>query len=210
MPRPLSEKIVASTGGEAEAIREHILDAALRVIQSEGLAAASTRAIASEAGIAPGTLYNYFGDRLQLVAQSILRRIHVLSLPAGELELQPGKGSIASNLHIFVKHAAIALDELVPLTASAFSDTELLSALRTEMMNADNAFNPGKYVQEYLLEERKIGRVTKETDCGAVASTIISICHDRAFQRFLIGDTRKTEAKLKEIEFIAEAITPRD
>lgn len=210
MPRPLSEKIVASTGGEAEAIREHILDAALRVIQSEGLAAASIRAIASEAGIAPGTLYNYFGDRLQLVALSILRRIHVLSQPTGELELQPGKGSIASNLHVFVKHSSIALDELVPLTASAFSDTELLNALRSEMMNADNAFNPGKYLQEYLLEERNLGRVTRETDCGAVASTIISICHDRAFQRFLIGDTRKAEAKLKEIEFIVEAITPRD
>lgn len=210
MPRPLSEKIVASTHGEAEAIREHILDAALRVIQSEGLAAASTRAIASEAGIAPGTLYNYFGDRLQLVAQTILRRIHVLSLATSELELQPGKGSIASNLHIFVKYSTLALDELVPLIASAFSDTELLNALRSEMMNADNAFNPGKYVEEYLLEERKLGRVSKDADCGAVASTIISICHDRAFQRFLIGDTRKTEAKLKEIEFIAEAITPRD
>lgn len=210
MPRPLSEKIVASTGGEAEAIREHILDAALRVIQSEGLAAASTRAIASEAGIAPGTLYNYFGDRLALIAQTILRRIHVLSQPAGELELQPGKGSIASNLHIFVKHSSLALDELVPLTASAFSDTELLNALRSEMMNADNAFNPGKYLQEYLLEECKLGRITRDTDCGAVASTIISICHDRAFQRFLIGDTRKLEAKLKEIEFIAEAITPRE
>lgn len=210
MPRPLSEKIVASTGGEAEAIREHILDAALRVIQSEGLASASTRAIASEAGIAPGTLYNYFGDRLQLVAQTILRRIHVLSQPTGELELQPGKGSIASNLHIFVKHSSLALDELVPLTASAFSDTDLLNALRSEMMNADNAFNPGKYLQEYLLEERKLGRVSRTTDCAAVASTIISICHDRAFQRFLIGDTRKTEAKLKEIDFIVEAITPRD
>lgn len=210
MPRPLSEKIVASTGGEAEAIREHILDAALRVVQSEGLAAASTRAIASEAGIAPGTLYNYFGDRLQLVAQTILRRIHVLSRPTGELEMQPGKGSIASNLHIFVKHASIALDELVPLTASAFSDTELLNALRSEMMNADNAFNPGEYLQAYLLDERELGRITGNTDCGAVASTIISICHDRAFQRFLIGDTRKVEAKLREIEFIAEAITPRD
>jgi len=210
MPRPLSEKIVASTHGEAEAIREHILDAALRVIQSEGLAAASTRAIASEAGIAPGTLYNYFGDRLQLVAQTILRRIHVLSRATSELELQPGKGSIASNLHIFVKYSTLALDELVPLIASAFSDTELLNALRSEMMNADNAFNPGKYVEEYLLEERKLGRVTKDADCGAVASTIISICHDRAFQRFLIGDTRKAEAELKEIQFIAEAITPRN
>lgn len=210
MPRPLSDKIVASTGGEAEAIREHILDAALRVIQSEGLASASTRAIALEAGIAPGTLYNYFGDRLQLLAQTILRRIYSLSQPIGETELQVGKGSIASNLHAFVKHSGIVMDELVPLIASAFSDTELLNALRHEMATSENAFDPGHALQKYLLEERELGRVLRETNCSAVASTIVSICHDRAFHRFLIGDTRKMGPSLKEIDFIAGAITSGD
>lgn len=210
MPRPLSDKIVASTGGEAEAIREHILDAALRVIQGEGLAAASTRAIASEAGIAPGTLYNYFGDRLQLLAQTILRRIYSLSQPIGEVELNVGKGSIASNLHAFVRHSGIVMDELVPLIASAFSDTDLLNALRHEMATSENAFDPGHALQKYLLEERELGRVSRETNCSAVASTIVSICHDRAFHRFLTGDIRKIETKLKEIEFIADAIMRRD
>lgn len=210
MPRPLSDKIVASTGGEAEAIREHILDAALRVIQSEGLAAASTRAIASEAGIAPGTLYNYFGDRLQLLAQTILRRVHSLSQPIGESELQVGKGSVSSNLHAFVKHSTIVMDELVPLIASAFSDSELLNALRNEMAASDSAFDPGHALQRYLIEERELGRVSSETNCAAVASTIVSICHDRAFHRFLIGDLRKTGPSLKEIDFIADAITSGD
>ena len=210
MPRPLSDKIVASTGGEAEAIREHILDAALRVIQSEGLASASTRAIASVAGIAPGTLYNYFDDRLQLLAQTILWRIYSLSQPIGETELQVGKGSIASNLHAFVRHSGIVMDELVPLIASAFSDTELLSALRHEMAASDSAFDPGHALQKYLVEERELGRVSRETHCSAVASTIVSICHDRAFHRFLFGDTRKTRPSLKEIDFIAGAITSGD
>lgn len=206
MPRPLSEKIVASTGGEAEAIREHILDAALRVIQSDGLASASTRAIASEAGIAPGTLYNYFGDRLHLLAQTILRRVHSLSLPVADVALQAGKGSIADNLHAFVNHSATVMDELVPLIASAFSDTELLNALRHEMTTATNAFDPDQALHEYLLEERELGRVSRETNCSAVASLIVSICHDRAFHRFLIGGTRKTATNLKEIDFIASAI----
>lgn len=210
MPRPLSDKIVASTGGEAEAIREHILDAALRVIQSEGLASASTRAIASEAGIAPGTLYNYFGDRLQLVAQTILRRIHALSLPTGELELKAGKGSVASNLRAFVSHSGIVMDEMIPLIASAFSDTELLEALRREMATSQTAFDPGHVLQKYLDEERELGRVLPETNCSAVASTVVSICHDRAFHRFLIGDMRKSGSTSKEIEFIAGAITPSE
>ena len=71
MPRPLPPHVVARAGGsETEAVRDHILDAALRVIVTQGLAAASTRAVAAEAGIGAGTVYNYFDNRLQLLAHA--------------------------------------------------------------------------------------------------------------------------------------------
>lgn len=50
MPRPLPAHVLTSTGGDSEAVRNHILDAAHRVVVSRRLAAASTRAIANEAG----------------------------------------------------------------------------------------------------------------------------------------------------------------
>lgn len=210
MPRPLSKKILASTGGETDAIREHILEAALRVIQREGLAEASTRTIATEAGIAAGTLYNYFGDRLQLLAQTILRRVYLLSQPVADRALQVGKRSVSSNLQHFASHSAIVMDELVPLIASVFSDTELLRAFRNEMASADTAFNPGHALEQYLFAERQLGRISSDTDCSAVASTVVSICHDHAFHRYLSGDTRKQKPNLKEIDFIAVAIARRD
>ena len=208
MPRPLSKKILASTGGETEAIREHILESALRVIQSDGLAGASTRVIATEAGIAAGTLYNYFDDRLQLLAQAILRRIQVLSQPVVDLSLQAGQGTVVGNLRDVVRQAGNILDEVVPLIGAAFSDTELLGAFQQEMTKTHISFNPVSLVERYLLAERELGRISLQADCHAAASTIISVCHDRAFQRYLHGGTGEAEPMWKEIDFIAGAIVP--
>lgn len=209
MPRPLSDKVLASTSGDIDSVRDHILDAALRVIHAEGLAAASTRAIATEAGMAAGTLYNYFGDRIHLLVQIIVRRVSVLSKNVADTALQAGQDTVAGNLQGFVSHSAVVMNELVPLISSVFSDTELLTALRKEMSSGNTAFNPNHQLEQYLLAERELGRISTDVDCAAVASMIVSICHDRAFHRYLSGDARKEKPSSKEINFIADAITRR-
>lgn len=52
---------------------EHILDAATRVFADVGYARATTNAIAAEAGISPGSLYQYFRDK-QDIANSVWQR----------------------------------------------------------------------------------------------------------------------------------------
>ena len=208
MPRPLPADVLASTGGDIDAIRAHILDAALRAIRSHGLAAASTRVIAAEAGIAAGTLYNYFDDRLQLIAQTMLRRAQVLSQPVADLALRAGKRTVASNLRYVARHAGSVLDELVPLIGAAFSDTDLLNALRREMATTDTSSSPVHLLERYLLAERELGRISPEADCLAAASMVVGVCHDRAFHRYLRGDTGKPDSIAREIEFVARALTP--
>src|SRR2546429_165264 len=66
MPRPLPPNVMAITGGDEEALRDHILRAAHQVITERGLAAASIRVIAEQAGVSAGTLYNYFDDHPRL------------------------------------------------------------------------------------------------------------------------------------------------
>src|SRR3990172_2015437 len=122
MPRPLGARVLASTGGDIDAVRNHILDAAHRVISEHGLAAASTRLIATEAGIGAGTVYNYFDNRLQLLARAILRRARILAEPIADLPSRAGADSVADNLQYFALVGATILDELVPLIAAAFSD----------------------------------------------------------------------------------------
>jgi AcrR family transcriptional regulator len=209
MPRPLPAHVMASTAGHHDAVRNHILDAAHRVIARHGLAAASTRAIAAEAGIGAGTLYNYLDDRLQLLARSILRRAQILSRPLADLPSHAGSGTVAGNLRQFARQVATILEELVPLFAAAFADTDLLDALRKETSTGAHAGGPfaGHPVERYLLAERELGRVAPDADCHAAAVLVVSLCHDRAFHRYFRGETGKPKPLTREIDLIAHAVT---
>lgn len=199
--------MVAATGNDFAAIRRHIMDATWRVIANEGLAAASTRAIADEAGISGGTLYNYFDNHVQLVAESIVNHARALTNPVAALPSRAGQSTVEANLRYFVRKARLVLDELVPTVAAAFSDKELLGAVRHEMTAVDPLVDPAGVVERYLLAERKLGRVASHADCRAAASIMTSMCHDDAFQRYLQGTSRGPRSRNREIEFIARSLT---
>lgn len=210
MPRPLAPDVMASTAGDPDAVRDHILDAAYRVITGHGLAAASTRAIAEEAGIGAGTLYNYFQDRLQLVAETMLQRARVLSQPLSKLPSRAGNGTVAHNLRRFAHQVGAILDQLVPLFAAAFSDADLLEALRRAM--ASDAWSGGPFavhpIEGYLVAEQELGRVAPDADCRSATSLILSLCHERAFLDYFAGKTATRKSITKQIDFIARAISP--
>jgi AcrR family transcriptional regulator len=209
MPRPLPARVVAATAGHHDAVRDHILDAAHRVIARHGLAAASTRAIAAEAGIGAGTLYNYLDNRLQLLARSILRRAQLLSQPLEDLPSRAGSGTVAGNLRDFARQVTNVLDQLVPLFAAAFSDADLLDALRHEISTGAHAVGTSAAhpVERYLLAERKLGRIAPDADCHAAAALVVSLCHDRAFQRYFRGETGNPKPLDRQIDLIAHAVT---
>jgi AcrR family transcriptional regulator len=212
MPRPLPADVVALTAGEHDAVREHILDAAHRVISVQGLAAASTRAIAEEAGLGAGTLYNYFEDRLQLLAQAVHRRARVAFEPLHALPARAGTRTVARNLRYFAGKVSEVLDELVPLFAAAFSEVELLEAIRREMRahDAPERLLAGNPVERYLLTERELGRVSPDADCAAAAALVVALCHDGAFHRFFSGRTEAPPSLTAEIDFIADAVANPD
>jgi AcrR family transcriptional regulator len=211
MPRPLAADVMASTAGEPDAVRDHILDAAHSVITGHGLAGASTRAIAEEAGIGAGTLYNYFADRRQLVAAAMLRRARVLSQPLSTMPSRAGTGTVAHNLRRFADEIGEILDQLVPLFAAAFSDGPLLETLHRGM--ASDAWSAGPFavhpIEGYLVAEQELGRVAPDADCRSAASLILSLCHERAFLGHFAGKAAATRKPITgEIDLIARAISP--
>jgi AcrR family transcriptional regulator len=212
MPRPLAPDVVASTAGEPVAVREHILDAAHRVIVREGLAQASTRAISEEAGVAIGTLYNYFEDRQQLVAETMLRRARLLSGPLHELPSRAGSGTVAENLRRFAAALSDMLDQLVPLFAAAFSDDELLQAIRRTMAAGHGSSGPFAVhpIEAYLAAEQALGRVAADADCRAAAALVVSVCHERAFLDHFFGKTGRRTSIASQIGFIAGSISVPD
>ena len=208
MPRPLPARVMAATAGHHEAVRDHNQDAAQRVIARHARAA-STRAIAAEAGLGAGTLYNYLDNRLQLLARAILRRAHILSQPLADLPSRAGRGTVAGNLRAFARRLATILYELVPLFAAAFSDTDLLDALRREISTGTHAAGQfaAQPVERYLQAEQLLGRVAADADCHAAAALVVSLCHDRAFHRYFRGESGSPRPLTREIDLIAHAVT---
>ena len=76
-----------------ENLRERVLKAARETLVTEGYQALSMRSLARRAGVAPGTLYNYFRDKEEIVAtlaladwQGALARMGAAAARASDLE----------------------------------------------------------------------------------------------------------------------------
>ena len=65
--------------------RQQILDAAREVFTERGFARATTAEIARTAGIAEGTIYNYFGSKRDLFTELV--KSHILAEPLLEIRL---------------------------------------------------------------------------------------------------------------------------
>ena len=86
-----------------EAVSEAILDAAEDVALENGLEAASAAAIAARAGVAVGTLYNYFPDRDGILA-ALFKSRRAEIVPAIEAAAAAGAGlAFEERLRAYVR-----------------------------------------------------------------------------------------------------------
>ena len=72
------------------ALREELLEACVRLIETEGIGAVSLRRVAREAGVSPGAPYHHFPDRAALLAAIAVRGFEQL---AADLAKARGTGS---------------------------------------------------------------------------------------------------------------------
>src|SRR5215213_1618890 len=98
---------------QADATRERILDAAVRVMAS-GLATISIPAVAREAGVSVPTVYRHFGTKPALLAAvypHLLRRARVsdVPVPASLDDLRPGVKALFGRLDAFDDLARAAM-----------------------------------------------------------------------------------------------------
>lgn len=100
---PLRDKLRAAVSAE-------ILDAAEAVIAEHGVAKASIVAIAARAGVAVGTLYNYFPDRDAIVA-ALFRERRAQIAPAIRAALTATHGDFEQRLGQFLEHVLLAMDQ---------------------------------------------------------------------------------------------------
>ena len=168
--------------------RAQLVDAAERVLRAKGLARATTKEIAREAGYAEGTLYLHFADKLDLV-----RAVHEKLLPAfvevvRHLPERAGTGTVQGNLTELAHGALRLYRDLTPLGSSLFADPELLRRFRALL--AERGGGPHRAwepVVAYLEAEQALGRVAPQADPAAATLLLLGACQQLVFVELMSG-----------------------
>jgi AcrR family transcriptional regulator len=177
-----------SLSDPASGTRAQLVDAAERVLRAKGPARATTREIAREAGLAEGTLYLHFADKLDLV-----RAVHEKVLPTfielvKDLPGRAGTGTVEGNLTELARSSLRLYRDILPLGSSLFADPELLRRYRTLL--AERGGGPHRAwepVVAYLRAEQALGRVAADADPAAAALLLLGACQQLVFVELITG-----------------------
>src|SRR5690349_6539922 len=102
--------------------RRQILEAADRALKNKGLLGASTREIAREAGVADGTLYVHFADRIDLFMALIQEHLPAFVEPLKLLPHRAGRRSVKANLAEVLEAFITWHQKLIPLFSAVNAD----------------------------------------------------------------------------------------
>jgi AcrR family transcriptional regulator len=170
--------------------RERFLDGAAEVLRRRGFAAATTKEIASAAGLSEAMLYKVFRDKVDLFLAVLTERLPRVALVRDGFAEKVGNGALDANLERLAAELLAFYLETFPIAASVFSDPQLLSHLRVALRDSERGPQVNvEAVTAYLAEEQRAGRVAATVQPAAVAEMLVGACLHRAFlTRFNGGD----------------------
>jgi AcrR family transcriptional regulator len=158
--------------------RETILDAAAKVMRDKGIARATTKEIARQAGYSEALLYKHFADKQDIYLSVLKERVRGFSDP---IELV-GRGDVRDNL---IETTIGLMDFYVgsfPMSASIFSDVDLLVAWRKGLTaKGAGPHWPARTIERYLDGEIVLGRIAAGSDAYAAAALLCGAAFQHAF-----------------------------
>lgn len=170
------------TGVAIRDVREHLFDAAERVLVRDGPDALTSRAVTAEAACAKGVLHRHFEDFDAFLAEFVLDRIDRMDAQGAELRALAGVGSVVDNL-------TRALTALFGSVAAAIVPlVTFREGVRSRLRPAWPAGVPVLteavvMVASYLGAERELGRIVADAEVDVLASLVVGtghlLCADR-------------------------------
>jgi AcrR family transcriptional regulator len=169
--------------------RDAILDGALHVLRTQGLARATTKEIARAAGYSEPMLYKLFGDKTGLLLCVLAERLPRVSVVTGGVSSLVGTGSLAGNLRRIVVEATGFYRAVLPIGMSIFSDGDLLARHRDAVrMRGTGPDIVRDGVRTYLAAEQEAGRIGTAAPIDAVAMALVGAAMHQAFLWCFDGD----------------------
>jgi AcrR family transcriptional regulator len=166
--------------------QQRILDAAEQIIREKGVAHATTKEIAKVAGVAEGTLYKHF-ERKEDLFLTLFRK-YVPAFKETISAHQAGTGSVRDNLKEIALAGMRNFEQLVPLMAAFFADTDSLARLQAflqETGGGPQRLNAN--VAAYLEAEQTLGRLKSEVSPQSGAALVLGPCLQLVFLRQFLG-----------------------
>jgi AcrR family transcriptional regulator len=183
--------------------RTQLIEAAQRVIARRGLAASTTREIASEAGVAEGTIYRYFEDKIDLCLAVVSRRLPEI---LRRLPEQAGRRSPRAILVDVVTEAIEAYDELAPFLSGVVADPELAEKFRERARGDDDARKAYRGLSAYLTAEQKAGRIGGDADARLLARMLLATAFHHAYMSLAIGEEQLELRGKRLAEMLVESV----
>lgn len=153
-------------------LREQLVATAAAMIAEQGTAGLTVRAIAKQAGVADGVLYNHFSDKEELLAQSLVTHVRNVEATLGELP-EAGSGSVEANLKAHLAYGLALHRAILPAFAGLIGQPAVLERLG----DLENDSWRDR-LAAYLHAEKDIGRLRPDADVGTAAALIVGICHE--------------------------------
>lgn len=178
--RCIAKELTKSNGtwSRSRETRRLILEAAARVLREKGLAGASTREIAREAGVADGTLYVHFRDRVDLFMALIQEHLPAFVEPLKLLPHRAGRRSVKANVAEVLEAFITWHEKLIPVFSAVNADPSLSEALRQRLAERDEGPHRAvAAVEQYLAAEQELGRVNAKVNPKTIAILLFGAPH---------------------------------
>ncbi|MGI5271303.1 TetR/AcrR family transcriptional regulator [Nonomuraea sp. CA-218870] len=122
----MSPRRAAAVPG-SETLPGHLIAAAERLIARDGAAGLTVRAIAKEARVADGVLYNHFADKEELIARALLAHVRTVERGLPPLPRGPGEGDLETNLRAYVDYGVALHLAILPAFAGLLGRPDILA-----------------------------------------------------------------------------------
>lgn len=124
--------------------RQRLVDAAEKLMRTTGLASATTKAIAREAGCSEAALYKHFASKEELFVRVIHERLPNIAPLIGELIADPGERGVEECLAELVRQAARFYEEAFPMFGTLLAEPALRAQYQDGLRKIDSRPAPGR------------------------------------------------------------------
>lgn len=168
-------------GDNEQTLRDHLIATAEQMIATHGTGGLTVRAIARQAGVADGVLYNHFANKEELLADAL--RAHVRTVERGLGELPgPGTATVEANLRAHLVYGLALHRAVLPAFTGLLAQPAVL--IRFAQLNEHEPQWRDR-LTTYLRAERDQGRLPPDAQVDAAAAMIVGICHETALSALL-------------------------